>query len=223
MDNAVEPSNSDVDWKQWFEGTPIPAVPSTSNEENFFFSLPLSPPTTVSSPDISSELQTPVPQAASPVSHSSDTESGYLTGQYQCSFSKSDHELSIRVRNSNSPMPSQPEDDQHDSPARDRSQIAGSKVGAASNNSRRRRPGRPRKEDLHQIHGHPAIRQLHNNSAARSRARFHAVFENLWDLVPAEMRTRSISEGETIRKGGSRAEKGEIILEYLRDLQGKAG
>jgi hypothetical protein len=62
-------------------------------------------------------------------------------------------------------------------------------------------------------------RKLHNVSASKSRARFSAVLDDLWNEVPSRERSRG---GEFAMFGPrqvSRGEKVEIAIMYIRKLQ----
>jgi hypothetical protein len=222
IDNTAAPSTYDNEWEELFKGSTVSTLSSTSNEPNFSPSLLLSPPTTVTTPDTSSKMQNPVLQFDSPVIYSSDSTPQSYIGQSQ-GFSELEKVLSVPVQHSTTVSISQLEGEQQHSsfprnPERPRSRIA-----VPSQLPRPRRPGRPRKEDMHRVHV-TANRQIHNNSASRSRAKFFTVFENLWSLVPEEVQSRDLLGCETIhRRGTSRAKKGQIVIEYLRELQGKVG
>jgi hypothetical protein len=93
---------------------------------------------------------------------------------------------------------------------------------------RRRGPGRPSKaqlaaEGIHGKRGRSSVglrREIHNDSAMRSRARFNTVLDQLWAVVPENERqdmpdcdgTRSVC----------RAEKIEIVIAYVKKLQRQA-
>jgi len=62
-------------------------------------------------------------------------------------------------------------------------------------------------------------RQLHNDSASRSRARFTAVLEELWNEVPPSERLRSEQLEVFGQRQLSRAEKVEMAILYVRKLQ----
>jgi hypothetical protein len=91
---------------------------------------------------------------------------------------------------------------------------------------RRRGPGRPSKAQLAAIGGHKPTgrslitmrRQIHNDSAMRSRTKFNCMLDELWDVVPKAEREKSISPSDPARQI-CRAEKMEIVIEYLKKLQ----
>lgn len=96
----------------------------------------------------------------------------------------------------------------------------------------RRRPGRPTKSQLAMQNSggkRPASRslvtarrQIHNDSAMRSRARLNVALDNLWNTIPTVQRVRPTSESgpdfHTVRDI-SRADKVEIAVSYIRKLQ----
>jgi hypothetical protein len=92
---------------------------------------------------------------------------------------------------------------------------------------RRRGPGRPSKiNPATQLPpkrptGHNAVklrRQMHNDSAMRSRARLNQALEDLWKLVPEEERVSQPEIGEDQREV-CRAVKVEVAISYLRKLK----
>jgi len=92
---------------------------------------------------------------------------------------------------------------------------------------RRRGPGRPSKAQLaamgieNRPSGRSLItmrRQIHNDSAMRSRAKFNTVLEELWNVVPRGERQIAISSSDPSRQI-CRAEKMEIVIAYVRRLQ----
>lgn len=90
----------------------------------------------------------------------------------------------------------------------------------------RRRPGRPSKVQLEARKGnHPTgrklaliKRQVHNDSAMRSRARFNTVLDELWEQVPECERPQTPGKADPSRSV-HRAEKIEIAILYLRKLR----
>jgi hypothetical protein len=89
----------------------------------------------------------------------------------------------------------------------------------------RNRPGRPSKAQLAsntRPTGRAAItirRTVHNDSASRSRARFTKVLDELWNVVPE--RERIVAQDVEPTRPLSRAEKIEIVIGYVRELQGR--
>ena len=85
---------------------------------------------------------------------------------------------------------------------------------------RRRGPGRPsgtgRKKHLSEK---TVRKRLHNASASKSRARFSAALEKLWDQVPEREKLTTTDPSRSL----SRAEKAEIVLKYMKELQKKLG
>jgi len=96
---------------------------------------------------------------------------------------------------------------------------------------RRRGPGRPSKAQL-AAEGYDggrrpsgrtlvtARRQIHNDSAMRSRAKFNSVLDELWNEVPEGERQKATMGMDPSRQI-SRAERVEIVIMYLRKLQRK--
>jgi len=98
---------------------------------------------------------------------------------------------------------------------------------------RRRGPGRPSKSH-HTIQvsqpkrptGHTAVklrRQMHNDSAMRSRARLNQTLDELWQCIPKQERTLQHGFGDGDLDDGRevcRAIKVEVAISYLRKLQG---
>ena len=89
-----------------------------------------------------------------------------------------------------------------------------------------RRPGRPSKAQLSvecsgkRLYSHTVRREIHNDSAMRSRARLNKSFDALWKEVPEKKKRIQVREKDTVRQL-SRAEKVEIILSYIQDLKTK--
>jgi hypothetical protein len=93
---------------------------------------------------------------------------------------------------------------------------------------RRRGPGRPCKAQLAAMQsdekrptGRALVtmrRQIHNDSAMRSRARFNSVLDELWNEVSEEERSKALSKADPTRQL-SRAEKIEVVISYLRKLR----
>jgi len=100
----------------------------------------------------------------------------------------------------------------------------------ASHVPRRRGPGRPTKAQAAANYpnskrptGHSAVklrRQMHNDSAMRSRARLNKALEELWSAIPLPERTAQAAGGEDNRDV-CRAVKVEIAIAYLKKLQTK--
>lgn len=96
----------------------------------------------------------------------------------------------------------------------------------------RRRPGRPSKAEMAARNGKAAQsakhstkrmlttikRQVHNDSAMRSRLRFNTVLDDLWEEVPEWERSQALAKGDSSRCL-HRAEKIEIVALYLRKLR----
>jgi len=89
----------------------------------------------------------------------------------------------------------------------------------------RRGPGHPSKASLAAIGKRPTgrslvtiRRQVHNNSAMRSRAKFNTILEELWELIPSTEKMQAISKADPARQL-CRAEKMEIAISYLKKLQ----
>ena len=98
-----------------------------------------------------------------------------------------------------------------------------------NNNARQFRktgPGRPSKAQL-AARASPEnrrtiitkSRQLHNDSASRSRARFSAVLEDLWSEIPHAERSRTDELEVFGQRQLSRSEKVELAILYVRKLQ----
>ena len=91
---------------------------------------------------------------------------------------------------------------------------------------RRRRPGCPSKAQLsvecssNHLYGRAARREIHNDSATRSRARVNTALDALWKEVPEKRKCIQTRGKDTVRQL-SRAEKVEITLLYIRDLKAK--
>jgi hypothetical protein len=94
---------------------------------------------------------------------------------------------------------------------------------------RRRGPGRPTKaqaaanySNTKRPTGHSAVkvrRQMHNDSAMRSRARLNKALEDLWTVIPAQERTAQVMIGADDSREVCRAVKVEVAIAYLRKLQ----
>jgi hypothetical protein len=93
--------------------------------------------------------------------------------------------------------------------------------------TRRRGPGRPSKAvspsqaPIKRPTGHNAVklrRQMHNDSAMRSRARLNQALEDLWRMVPTNERLAQPEIGEENREV-CRAVKVEVAIGYLKKLQ----
>lgn len=85
----------------------------------------------------------------------------------------------------------------------------------------RGRPIGPKREKLPSEKGVQKVR--HNASASKSRARFSAALDNLWHQVPERKRSSILATRTTdLSKPLSRAEKVEIVLDYMKGLQSKA-
>ena len=90
----------------------------------------------------------------------------------------------------------------------------------------RRGPGRPSKSELaargidrKPCANHAWRREVHNDSAMRSRAKFTSALCDLWQEVPEQMKMNAIRDdnGRQI----SRADKIDIVISYMRGLQAK--
>lgn len=97
---------------------------------------------------------------------------------------------------------------------------------------RRRGPGRPSKAQAAAQYpnnrrptGHSAVklrRQMHNDSAMRSRARLNNTLEELWNIVPKHERVLDAGLGEADfddNREVCRAVKVEMAIAYLKKLQ----
>jgi hypothetical protein len=85
----------------------------------------------------------------------------------------------------------------------------------------RRKPGRPKKSEPIRAKGRSIInarRQLHNDSAMRSRAKFNTLLNQLWDEVPESQRILVL--GGNSSKYLSRADKVEAVVSYIRLMRG---
>ena len=88
---------------------------------------------------------------------------------------------------------------------------------------RRRGPGRPSKAQLmaEGIQGkrgrnsNTLRREIHNDSAMRSRARFNTVLDQLWAILPEKERAEMVTSSRTV----CRAEKIEVVISYIERLQ----
>lgn len=95
--------------------------------------------------------------------------------------------------------------------------------------TRRRGPGRPSKAQSaaqfpnnKRPTGHTAVklrRQMHNDSAMRSRARLNKALEELWKVVPKHERAIESEEGTEDNREVCRAVKVEVAINYLKKLQ----
>jgi len=96
---------------------------------------------------------------------------------------------------------------------------------------RRRGPGRPSKAQLaaegfggsRRASGRNLVtarRQIHNDSAMRSRAKFNCVLDELWNEVP-ELEKQKATMGMDPSRQVSRADRVEIVIMYMRKLQRK--
>jgi hypothetical protein len=90
---------------------------------------------------------------------------------------------------------------------------------------RRRGPGRPSKSELaargidrNRSTNNAWRREVHNDSAMRSRAKFTSALCDLWQEVPEQTKMSAIGDhmGEI-----SRADKIDIVISYMRGLQAK--
>ncbi len=97
---------------------------------------------------------------------------------------------------------------------------------------RRRGPGRPSKAQAAAQYpnnkrptGHSAVklrRQMHNDSAMRSRARLNNTLEELWNIVPKHERVLEGGLGDADlddNREVCRAVKVEVAIAYLKKLQ----
>jgi hypothetical protein len=95
--------------------------------------------------------------------------------------------------------------------------------------TRRRGPGRPSKAqsaaqfpNSKRPTGHSAVklrRQMHNDSAMRSRARLNKALEELWKVVPKHERAIETEDGGEDNREVCRAVKVEVAINYLKKLQ----
>jgi hypothetical protein len=91
-------------------------------------------------------------------------------------------------------------------------------------------PGRPTKAELrartsaeYRVSIISKSRRLHNDSASRSRARFSAMLDELWNEIPITER-RTTDQLEVFgQRQISRAEKVELAILYVRKLQQHLG
>jgi Helix-loop-helix DNA-binding domain len=96
---------------------------------------------------------------------------------------------------------------------------------------RRRGPGRPSKAQTaahfpgtKRPTGHSAVRlrrQMHNDSAMRSRARLNKALEELWSVVPNQERILQPENNVDDNREVCRAVKVEVAINYLKKLQGQ--
>jgi len=96
---------------------------------------------------------------------------------------------------------------------------------------RRRGPGRPCKSQVAAMQseekrptGRALVtmrRQIHNDSAMRSRARFNTVLDELWNEVPEDERSKALAKSDPTRQL-SRAEKIEVVISFVRRLRVEA-
>ena len=90
---------------------------------------------------------------------------------------------------------------------------------------RRRGPGRPSKAQLalegtQRKRGRLSVtlrREIHNDSAMRSRAKFNNALENLWNELPEHIQLEAL--GRDLCRQIPRAEKVEIMISYIRKLE----
>jgi hypothetical protein len=85
---------------------------------------------------------------------------------------------------------------------------------------RGRGPGRPRGSRTKPRDDRKFLTRVHNESASRSRAKFTASLDKLWNQIPAQERKKKLQELNSSRPL-SKAEKVEMALEYVRRLQAK--
>ena len=88
--------------------------------------------------------------------------------------------------------------------------------------ARRRGPGRPKKGEQRPKPTSKASprayrREVHNDSAMRSRAKFNTALTNLWKQVPENVQLQAL--GEDISRQIPRAEKVEIVISYIQSLE----
>lgn len=91
----------------------------------------------------------------------------------------------------------------------------------------RRRPGRPSKAQISARNKkRPSDRmlttikrQVHNDTAMRSRARFNTVLDELWEEVPKCERSQVILGKADPSRSIHRADRIEIVIFYLRKLR----
>ena len=94
---------------------------------------------------------------------------------------------------------------------------------------RRRGPGRPSKAQSashfpnnKRPTGHSAVklrRQMHNDSAMRSRARLNKALEELWTVIPNQERNLQPESAADDNREVCRAVKVEVAISYLKKLQ----
>src|SRR5204862_5857229 len=93
---------------------------------------------------------------------------------------------------------------------------------------RRRGPGRPSKAQSaahfpnKRPTGHSAVklrRQMHNDSAMRSRARLNKALEELWTVIPNQERILQPEISVDDNREVCRAVKVEVAINYLKKLQ----
>lgn len=100
--------------------------------------------------------------------------------------------------------------------------------------ARRRGPGRPSKAQSaaqfpnnKRPTGHSAVkirRQMHNDSAMRSRARLNNMLEELWNIIPKSERALQADETGTEisdNREVCRALKVEVAINYMKKLQAR--
>ena len=98
----------------------------------------------------------------------------------------------------------------------------GQQTQEAPSPHRRRGPGRPKKgEQRTKTSGKSSSRtyrrEVHNDSAMRSRAKFNGALAALWNEVPERVQLEAL--GEDISRQIPRAEKVEIVISYIRSLE----
>jgi len=94
---------------------------------------------------------------------------------------------------------------------------------------RRRGPGRPSKtqssaqsSNIKRPTGHSAVklrRQMHNDSAMRSRARLNKALDDLWKVIPTQHKICQADNYGDDNKEVCRAVKVEVAIGYLKKLQ----
>jgi hypothetical protein len=84
----------------------------------------------------------------------------------------------------------------------------------------KRLPGRRRKDAHEKKRTNKQRRQMHNDSAMRSRARLNKALEELWAAIPNQEKNLK-PEGGVVNRV-SRAVIVEVAIKYLRKLQAQS-
>jgi len=207
-------SAEDFDWQELFgEPSPYTGMPTSYPPEQF--TLPPSPNYTDKQSPIEPSLQfddyvrqssiVPMPASRPMVRHSPSTD-GATAGYPSPVSSNSSYQPS--------PSPHIKVEEQTFAPT--------------NIPPRRRGPGRPSKaqlaaEGIQGKRGRSSVtlrREIHNDSAMRSRARFNNVLDQLWSVLPDHERSE-LSTTDASRTV-CRAEKIEIVIAYVKKLQMEA-